>query len=94
MRIQQTVNILLFTALTAPFAATAADLKAGQTLHDAHCLKCHDSGVYTRKDRRITSLDALRKQVARCELSLGLTWFDDQRDNVVQYLNNSYYKFP
>lgn len=85
--------ILLLAVTALPFAATAADLKAGQALHDAHCMKCHDSGVYTREDRRIASLDGLRKQVARCELSLGLTWFDDQRENVVQYLNNAYYKF-
>lgn len=90
-RIAQT---LLFTGLAMPLAVTAADLKAGQSLHDAHCMKCHDSGVYTRNDRRITSLEGLRKQVARCELSLGLTWFDDQRENVVQYLNSTYYKLP
>lgn len=85
---------LLLLGMTLPFAAGAADLKAGQALHDAHCMKCHDSSVYTREDRRVTSLEGLRKQVARCELSLGLTWFDDQRENVVQYLNSTYYKFP
>jgi mono/diheme cytochrome c family protein len=74
--------------------AGAADLKAGQALHDEHCLKCHDSGVYTREDRRISSLDGLRKQVKRCELSLGLTWFDEQVEDVVHYLNATYYKLP
>ena len=93
MPTRHAIHTLLLAALAAPFAASAADLKAGQALHDAHCMKCHDSGVYTREDRRITSLDGLHKQVARCELSLGLTWFDDQRENVVQYLNGSYYKF-
>lgn len=92
---------LILTALgvlaqTVPFlagTAGATDLKAGQALHDQHCMKCHDSGVYTRDERRVNSLDGLRKQVARCELSLGLSWFDDQRENVVQYLNSNYYKF-
>ncbi|MFP5506259.1 MAG: c-type cytochrome [Gammaproteobacteria bacterium] len=74
--------------------AGAADLKAGQALHDQHCLKCHDSGVYTREDRRVSSLEGLRKQVKRCELSLGLTWFDEQVDDVVHYLNSTYYKLP
>ena len=94
MHTHRTAQILLLAGLAMPLAATAADLKAGQALHDAHCMKCHDSGVYSRDDRRITSLEGLRKQVARCELSLGLTWFDDQRENVVQYLNSTYYKFP
>ncbi|MFZ5619795.1 MAG: c-type cytochrome [Pseudomonadota bacterium] len=74
-------------------SASAADLKAGQALHDANCLKCHDSAVYTREDRRVGSLAGLRKQVIRCEQSLGLTWFDDQIDDVVHYLNATYYKF-
>ncbi len=73
---------------------SAADLKAGQALHDANCLKCHDSAVYTRNDRRVGSLAGLRKQVIRCEQSMGLTWFDEQIDDVVHYLNATYYKFP
>lgn len=71
----------------------AADLKAGQSLHDANCMKCHDSSVYTRDDRKVSSLDGLRKQVKRCDLSQGLTWFDDQVEDVVQYLNTNYYHF-
>jgi cytochrome c553 len=85
-------GIVIGFALT-PFA-TAADLKAGATLHAEHCMKCHDSGVYTREDRRISDLEGLRKQVKRCELSLDLTWFDEQVEDVVHYLNSTYYKFP
>ena len=74
-------------------AAQAADIKAGQALHENHCLACHDSSVYSRGDRKVNSLDGLRKQVQRCELSLGLAWHDDEVENVVQYLNSAYYKF-
>lgn len=90
----RTLNILIFAGLCG-FAATAqsADLKAGQALYETNCLKCHDSGIFTRPDHKVKSLDGLRKQVQRCELSLGLTWFDDQRENVVQYLNSNFYKF-
>ena len=56
-------------------------------------MKCHDSGVYTREDRRVADRDALVKQVKRCELNLGLSWFDTDINDVVQYLNQSYYKF-
>ena len=71
----------------------AADAAKGKQLHDANCVRCHDSGVYTRADRRIQSLDALHKQVARCELTLELKWFDEDRANVVEYLNDAFYKF-
>lgn len=89
------LNILLLAGVTSFGSAIvqAIDLKAGQSLHDANCQKCHDSSVYTSPDRKITSLDGLRKQVKRCELSQDLTWFDDQAEDVVQYLNSSYYKF-
>lgn len=94
------MNVFRNCLYTATFAlgcavtsASAADLSAGKTLHDAHCLKCHDSGVYTRADHRVGSLAGLRKQVIRCEQSLGLAWFDEQIDDVVQYLNTTYYTF-
>lgn len=90
----RTLNLLLLASTTmfASAAVQAADIKAGQSLHDANCLKCHDSSVYTREDRKVTTLDGLRKQVKRCDLSLGLTWFDEQTEDVVQYLNSDYYK--
>lgn len=74
-------------------AAWAADIENGKALHEANCTKCHDSGVYTRNDRKVDSLSALERQVKRCELSLGLTWFDEQVADVVQYLNATYYNF-
>jgi len=75
------------TPLTSAFADNGADLYA------ANCTSCHDDSVYTRKDRRVTSLAGLRKQVQRCELSQGLKWFDEDVDDVVSYLNTTYYKF-
>ena len=74
-------------------ATAAVDVNAGQELHAANCTSCHDSGVYTRQNRRVNSLDTLRKQVRRCERAQGLRWFDDQLESVVQYLNQTYYRF-
>ena len=70
-----------------------ADAEHGQKLHDEQCMKCHDSGVYTREDRRVANQDALVKQVKRCELNLGLQWFDSDVNDDVQHLNQSFYKF-
>ncbi len=65
----------------------------GKQLHDESCVKCHGSEVYTREDRRINSLKGLNTQVARCQNNLGISWFDDEKKNVVDFLNDSYYKF-
>lgn len=78
----------------------AADIQAGQTLHNAHCIACHDAltkgnpeRIYTRPDRQVTSYSALLKQVHRCQMSLGLTWSDDMLKDVAAFLNSRYYKF-
>lgn len=84
---------ILGIALLATTPAAAADAQAGKELHDQHCMQCHDSSVYTREDRRVNSLEALHKQVRRCDASLGLRWFDQDVENVVQYLNQTYYNF-
>ena len=81
---------LLATAL-AP--AAAADIENGKALVAGNCTKCHDEQIYTRPDHRVTSLDGLHKQVSRCELSLGLKWFDDDIDDVAAYLTQTYYHF-
>lgn len=74
-------------------APAMADMERGKALTEKHCIGCHDDGVYTRKDRRVTTLDALGKQVRRCETNLGLTWFDEETNDVINYLNTQYYKF-
>lgn len=71
----------------------SADIQRGQQLHDKHCQKCHDSSVYTRKDRFITDKAALTKQVNRCKLNVGAQWFDKDVADVVDYLNSTYYQF-
>jgi hypothetical protein len=65
-----------------------------ETLYQTHCLQCHGSEIYTRADRKVTSLEGLERQVQRCELSLGLQWFDEDIGEVASYLNQHYYHFP
>ena len=71
----------------------AADAVSGKSLQQKNCMGCHDDGIYTRDGRKVTSLDGLKKQVKRCELSLGLQWFDDDVDDVIEYLNTSFYHY-
>ncbi len=85
------VAALVLTAALGP--AHAGDVDAGKQLVQANCNHCHGTDVYTRPDRKITSLPALESQVRRCELSLGLTWFDEDIDDATAYLNQEFYKF-
>jgi hypothetical protein len=86
-------TLLVVCLIMGPSLGSAADPSRGETLHASHCTSCHDSSVYTRENRRVTSLEGLRKQVQRCELSLGLKWFDEDLEAVTQYLNETYYRF-
>ena len=93
MRTTFSVSLLSALLLGIALPAVASDAASGKQLHDANCVRCHDSGVYTRADRRIQSPEALHSQVARCELTLDLKWFDEDRDNVAAYLNDAFYGF-
>jgi hypothetical protein len=84
--------ILAFT-IVASGTVLAFDPAAGKQLVDENCNSCHGSELYTRKERLVTSRAGLTKQVKRCELALGLTWFDDDVDNAAEYLNQTFYRF-
>jgi len=72
---------------------TQADNAKGQELHDASCTKCHGTSVYSRPDRFISDRSALEKQVTRCGLNAGAQWFEEDVADVVQYLDETFYKF-
>ncbi len=82
--------LLILMLLT---ANAAADTARGKQLHDEHCMKCHDTGVYTRDNRFVRSMDALTAQVRRCELNIGAKWSGEETGDVVDYLNRSFYHF-
>ena len=86
--------MIVFSTLVAVTGnvASAADFDAA-SYHQAQCTRCHDSSVYTRKDRRVNSYQALQSQVARCDANLATKLFPEDLAQLVDYLNNSYYKF-
>lgn len=86
-------RLILLGVMVATSPAVVADAARGKTLHDEHCMKCHDTGVYSRDNRFIKNSEALAKQVQRCQLSAGAQWFDEGVNDVVEYLNTTFYKF-
>ena len=85
-----TPSLALFCA---PVLVLAADIENGDELHFDNCIGCHDESVYTRENRNVRSLERLGAQVRFCRDSIGLTWFDDEVDDVIGYLNQTYYHF-
>jgi cytochrome c2 len=99
------VRIAVLAAVLAavlPLAAGAADPAQGRKLVDEKkCEICHNNktlgdakAVYLRKDRKVTSMEKLKSQVALCNSELNLQLFPEDEEHIVAYLNQAYYKFP
>jgi len=85
--------LITVTSLWLAAPAVQADAANGAELHQNNCARCHDAAFYTREDRRVQSLARLGTMVRLCKDNLGIVWFDDEVDDVIEYLNQEYYKF-
>ncbi|MFP6775860.1 MAG: hypothetical protein VCA13_03740 [PS1 clade bacterium] len=65
----------------------------GKELHSESCIMCHNDTMYTRLESKIENHYGLRRQVSFCSSNLGIGWFPDEEDAVVDFLNSNYYKF-
>ena len=65
----------------------------GKQLHDANCVSCHTPDIYTRNDRIVNNYRQLQERVRQCELANELTWFEEEIDAVISYLNTNYYQY-
>jgi cytochrome c553 len=92
----KTSSLLMLLCLMAPSTNAAlllGDATRGSTLHTQNCQGCHDSTMYSRPNRRIQSVEGLMAQVEICNSQLRRGLSKEQRDDLVKYLNDSYYKF-
>jgi len=85
--------ILLVSIIIVTASANAADIDNGSELHADKCTACHDSSLYIRENIRVQTLPRRGSQVRFCKDNLGITWFDDEVEDVVGYLNKNYYHF-
>ena len=84
---------ILFAIAMTMSVVSWADVQRGKQLHDEYCMKCHDTSVYMRDNRFVTSKEALVGQVKRCAMNANTQWSDTDISDVVDYLNATYYKF-
>jgi cytochrome c553 len=85
--------LAIATLATTAQAAPAGDLAAGEQLHAANCTSCHNTDVYTRKDRRIGSLDALNAQLQSCSHMAKKEFSPTEVRNLTKFLNDRFYHF-
>lgn len=89
------ISAMAFLMLaTNAHAALPGDVAEGKRLHQAHCVECHDTGVYTRKDRKMGSVDAVRQHMQSCSHMAKLSLSSAQEQHLLKYLNEQFYRFP
>jgi hypothetical protein len=89
------ITLLLLFSTQSIYAESflLGDEKLGKSLHGKVCVACHNSSVYTRPDRKIKSIGGLRGRVDGCGSQLNLGLKKNQINDLVKYLNDTYYKF-
>lgn len=92
MKITLSLSAMLLLAASA-HAAVPGDATEGKRLHDANCTACHDSSVYTRKDHKVGSLGGLGKQVENCTHMAQKEFTPAEKQDIVKYLNDQFYRF-
>lgn len=86
--------LLLFLLMPIAYAASLpGDRANGKRLHDANCMRCHDTSVFTRQDRNVKSLDALKTQLASCTHMANKKFSESETQDLLAYLNDQFYHF-
>ena len=87
------VSLLILLMPSAYAASLPGDSADGKRLNDANCMGCHDTSVFTRKDRLVQSLDALKKQVVSCSHMAEKEFSASEVQDLLKYLNDQFYDF-
>lgn len=88
------VLTLTLASAAAQGALLPGDAARGKAVHDKHCTACHDTSVYSRPDRKMKSVEALIGRVNGCVNQTGVKLGKDEINDLVNYLDTLFYKFP
>lgn len=86
-------SLTLMLMPSAYAASLPGDSAEGKRLLDANCMECHQTDVYTRKDRSVQSLEGLKEQVASCTHMAKKDFSASEMQDLIKYLNDAFYHF-
>ena len=84
---------LLLLVANACAASLSGDSGNGKRLLDANCMKCHQTDIFTRNDRQVQSLDALKEQLVTCSHAAKREFSASELQDLLKYLNDQFYHF-
>ena len=100
-----TISLFLMLSPLCSFAASGnamllGDTGNGKKLLTEKCSSCHiqkmggdGSGIFTRKNHIVKSVEGLIGRVNGCNQNTQANLSKDQVNDIVKYLNETYYKF-
>jgi cytochrome c553 len=85
--------IVAVVSVSTQAAALPGNAANGKKLYDASCTSCHNDSVHKNKDRKVKNLEGLTTQIHNCEHMTDVKLSKAQVNDLVKYLNETYYKF-
>jgi cytochrome c553 len=85
--------IVAVLSVSTQAATLPGDAANGKKLYEASCTSCHNDSVHQRKDHKVKNLEGLTEQIHNCEHMTDVTLGKTQVNDLVKYLNETYYKF-
>ncbi|VAW49391.1 hypothetical protein MNBD_GAMMA04-1450 [hydrothermal vent metagenome] len=84
------LSMAIFSQALIP-QAVMAEPHPGKVLHDDNnCMRCHAEKPYN--PTKTDSFPKLIKSIRFCNDNLGIGLFDDEIEELADYLNNTYYQ--
>jgi cytochrome c553 len=93
MKIILCASLLIVLMPSAYAASLPGDNAEGKRLLDANCMKCHQTDIFTRKDRQVQSLDGLKEQLVACSHAAKKEFSASEMQDLLKYLNDQFYHF-
>ena len=66
---------------------------AKELFKDADCMSCHNNEDFSPREKKIKNFRKLHMAVDACRFANDADWFDDESDEVTEYLNDKFYHF-
>ena len=85
--------IVAVLSVSTQAATLPGDIANGKKLYEARCTSCHNDSVHTSKNRQIKNLEGLTGKIHNCAHMTDVTLGKAQENDLVKYLNETYYKF-
>jgi len=87
------VGIILLVSVGSACASEKYNEARGQLLYSTHCIACHTTQVHWRQQKLVTNWESLVAQVRRWQYISGLSWSEDEVQDVSQHLDTLFYGY-